>query len=376
VTTCLLLLFAASCAYQIFAVWCAFLFSQRTSGRLQKRLRFSQIKPVRYPEPRVLLAVREFFLSTRELDHDFYICSAETAPNEWLESCPGITWLCLPASQAQNGKAATLSLGERYWSGDIFIVSDADMSCTSGYLAAVLGEFSDPEVGVVTCLYRAQHDEPLTLGGLLESLCILDFSSSVLVAERVEGVSFAMGSTMAIRREVLEQIGGFAALESYLADDFQLGHRAAKKGWRVALAPTVVETRLGQPSLRQAMIHQYRWMVTSRVSRPGGHLAFIVTQGVFWAALLAVLNPAQGGTLMLGWSCLRIVTGCLQNLHLSEDGRRSRTWEHLLLPVKDGFFLILWLLSFKGRRVKWGEQEIEVDKDGRIIPAPQRVDGR
>jgi len=312
-------------------------------------------------------SVVEFFEATRGLPHDFYVCSGESAPEGWQDERPGITWLHLSAPQCRNGKAATLALGERYWSGDIFVISDADMTCSEDYLEAVLGEFSDPGVGVVTCLYRARRGAQTGLGSVFESLCILDFCASVLVAEKAEGVSFAMGSTMAIRRETLEQIGGFEALEPYLADDFQLGSRSVQQGWRVAIAPTVLETGLGEPSLAEALSHQYRWMVTSRVSRPGGHVAFIITQGVLWAFLLLLFDGQLGLATLGCWWALRVLAGCLQGVLVRKSQSGFCFWEKLLLPLKDVVFLAVWFLSLRGNRVRWGSRELEIGSEGRIL---------
>jgi ceramide glucosyltransferase len=359
-----LFLFIASCAYQIVATVLARGFARRQPRKREKSLRFSQIKPVREVSAETLVAIESFLEVPDQEGRDFYICSRYPAPEIWTKKWPQVTWLRLVAgAAARNGKAATLALGQKYWSGEVFVISDADMVCAPDYLEAVLGEFRDPEVGAVTCLYRGSG--PVSIGSLLESLCILDFSSSVLVAERTEGMGFAMGSTMAIRREVLEEIGGFEALEPYLADDFQLGFRTVGKGWSVALAPTVLDTNLGSPSLREALAHQYRWMVTSRVSRPSGHFAFIVTQGLFWSLLLALWDPRLGYALMLFWLFLRVALGYFQSTSL-RGVQKVRAWELLFLPLKDVVFLGLWGVSLRGNRVRWGDQDISIDSQGRI----------
>jgi ceramide glucosyltransferase len=360
-----LLLFVASCGYQIVATVLAREFARRKPLKKKDGLRFSQIKPVREVSTDTLTAMESFLSIPGHEDRDFYVCSAHPAPEIWTKRWPQVTWLRLAAGKdARNGKAATLALGQKYWSGEIFIVSDADMVCGPDYLEAVLGEFQDPRVGAVTCLYRGGG--PLSSGSILESLCILDFSSSVLVAERTEGVGFAMGSTMAIRREVLEEIGGFEALEPYLADDFQLGFRTAAKGWKVALAPTVLDTNLGAPSFRDALAHQYRWMVTSRVSRPMGHLAFVITQGLPWSLLITLWDAGLGSALLLFWFFLRVVLGGVQNSSLRGVAGGVRVWELLFLPVKDLLFLGIWAASLTGNQVRWGDEDILIDRQGRI----------
>lgn len=328
------------------------------------RLRFSQVKPLYRPAESTYSAIESFLRQPGAPAHDVYLCSADAGPESWLAAHPQVTWLRLGAEQAQNGKAAILAKGERYWSGDIFVVSDADMWAQPDYLERVLAEFEDPSVGVVTCLYRSTPPKPGDWCHLFESLCILDFGASVLVARQTEGVSFAMGSTMAVRRQTLEAIGGFDALTPYLADDYQLGHKAHKAGWKVRLASTVLETEPPGGRLEKALSHQYRWLVTSRVSRPGGHLAFVVTQGFLWAGLLALLDPPLGVSLLLGWGALRAVCGGLAHLRLG--GGYSSLWQVLFLLWKDALYLGLWLRSLRGNVVRWGDRELSIDKHGRI----------
>ncbi len=64
------------------------------------------------------------------------------------------------------------------------------------------------------------------------------------MARQLEGIKFALGSTMAFRRRDLAAIGGFEALADYLADDYHLGQRIAALGLKVELSDVVVETFL------------------------------------------------------------------------------------------------------------------------------------
>lgn len=331
---------------------------------LPNQTRFSQVKPVWQASRETLEAIESFLRQDDVAEHDIYLCSGQVGPGEWLSAHPGVTWLRLQADQAQNGKAATLAQGQRYWSGDVFVISDADMWAPPTYLAKVLAEFDDPKVGVVTCLYRSTIPAFGDWCHLLEALCILDFSSSVLVARRTEGISFAMGSTMAVRRSTLEEIGGFEALVPYLADDYQLGHKAHRAGWKVRLAAAVLETEPPKGRLEKALAHQYRWLVTSRVSRPGGHFAFVVTQGFLWAMLLMMISPQVGVAVMLFWWVLRVACGAMAFRGL---GGGAGLWQVLFLPWKDAVYLGLWLASLKGQAVSWGERRLRIDREGKIV---------
>src|SRR5260370_42700266 len=91
------------------------------------------------------------------------------------------------------------------------------------------------QVGLVTALYRGQAHG--TLASRLEALGIAtDFQSGVLLSRFIEGgLKYGLGSTLAVRREALEKIGGFAALADHLADDYEVGEGVAKAGYSRAL---------------------------------------------------------------------------------------------------------------------------------------------
>src|SRR5262249_39920481 len=103
------------------------------------------------------------------------------------------------------------------------LVSDSDIRVDPTHLSTLAKPLADADVGVVTCLYRSKAGKA---AGWVDALGLsTEFQPSVLVARQLEGMSFAMGSGILIRRSVLASIGGFAAFADYLADDFQLGNR-------------------------------------------------------------------------------------------------------------------------------------------------------
>jgi len=77
-----------------------------------------------------------------------------------------------------------------------------------------------------------------------------------------------------VSREALAKSGGLLALVNYLADDYQLGVRVARAGYRVALCTEVVETGIPAYDWKGFVDHQLRWARTVRDERPGGYADF------------------------------------------------------------------------------------------------------
>ena len=116
----------------------------------------------------------------------------------------------------------------------ILLVNDSDISVEQDYLRSVVAPLEDPRVGVVTCLYRARAESGPSRWEAIG--LATEFAPSVLVARLIGESGFALGSTMVFRAEQIRQIGGFEAVEDYLADDYQLGAHIAALGYKVALA--------------------------------------------------------------------------------------------------------------------------------------------
>src|SRR5262249_60105377 len=110
-------------------------------------------------------------------------------------------------------------------------------------------------VGAATTVYRGVSGADLW--SKLEALGMsTEFMAGVVVANHLEGMKFTLGSSMAIRRDCLRAIGGFAAMADYLADDFVLGQWASEAGYQVALMPHVVNHHATELGFKSSFKHR------------------------------------------------------------------------------------------------------------------------
>jgi len=287
-----------------------------------------------------------------------------------------------------NYKICNLHNMYRLAQHEVIVIADSDIRVRSDYLRRIVRPLDDPEVGLVTCLYRAVNTGGLPT--LIETLFInTDFAPMVLVARLVEKPSYAFGATMALRRSMLDEIGGFLPLANYLADDYHLGHRVSARGYRLALSDLVVETVLAVGSWRRLYDHQLRWARTYRNCRPGGYFGSIFTHGVTWATV------ALWYTDFSPWACAAAaalygtrmaVAAAIAGRYL---GAPLRWFEVVLVPLKDLFVSAVWAVCFLGDTVRWSGNEFRVLPDGQMIrvsgpqpfvypaaPVPKEQDGR
>jgi len=227
---------------------------------------------------------------------------------------------------------------------------------------------SAQEVGLVTALYRGRAHG--TLASKLEALNIATaFQAGVLLSKWIEGgLHYGLGSTLAVRREALDKIGGFLPLVDHLADDYELGARVAQAGYRVALSAEVVETNIAPYGWRDFIDHQLRWERAVRESRPWGYAGLLFTHGLGWALVNALgsgLSPLSLG--LLGASLLlRLALAVVMGDGVLGDRRvLPRLW---LVPLCDLVAMGVWVAGFAGNTILWRGERFAL-KDGKLEKA-------
>jgi ceramide glucosyltransferase len=232
--------------------------------------------------------------------------------------------------------------------------------------ARTLWDAGKPPVGLVTALYRGRAHG--TLASRLEALGIAtDFISGVLLSKMIEGgLHYGLGSTLAVRREALEKAGGMLALVDQLADDYEMGARVVRAGYRVALSTEVVETSVPAYGWRAFFDHQLRWLRTVRDARPGGYVGMIFTHGLVWALLNVLASGLSPVSLwLLGLSFfLRLAQAMTVGAEVLADHEvLAGLW---LLPLRDVVAMGLWVAGFAGDTIVWRGERFALRK-GRLV---------
>ncbi len=272
-----------------------------------------------------------------------------------------------------SGKVSNLVQMLREARYEHMIINDSDICVSPQYLTRVMECFADQRVGMVTAPYigrTAERGPAMTVWSRLEALGIsTDFIPGVLAARWLEsGIRFGLGSTLATSKTVLAKAGGLEPLVEYLADDYEMGARIWKAGYRVELCSEVVETTVPAYRFRGFRDHQLRWARSTRDSRKLGYVGLGITYALPWAMMTCVAS----GFALWSFSLLSVVALARVAVALSVgvgvlgDGQVLRDlW---LVPLRDFFGLGFWAWSFAGDTVVWREELFHL-RDGRITPA-------
>jgi ceramide glucosyltransferase len=177
-----------------------------------------------------------------------------------------IRYLALPAPpQGQNPKMFKLARALAAAHGDIICVLDDDTAIPAGGLECCLPYLDQPGVGLAFGLpyYVSFTNLWSSMTAMfVDSNSLLTYIPYTYLTEpfTINGMFYAM------RRAVLDQVGGFAGLEPFLADDFAIAHRMRQHGLRLAQTPLLhpirTQVRDGAHYLRLLR----RWCIAPRES--------------------------------------------------------------------------------------------------------------
>jgi ceramide glucosyltransferase len=270
-----------------------------------------------------------------------------------------------PRVRGSNLKVANLENMLPEAAHDVIVIADSDMRVGPDYLATVTAPLADAAVGIVTCAYSGGPCD--RLWSAVAALHInFGFLPGALLGDVLKIGGGCFGATIALRREVLQQIGGFARLRDELADDHRMGSAVRRLGLAMVLAPYIVENRVCEPTLSSLWRHELRWARTSRAMAPVGFAGSIITHTVMVTALAAALVGTAAA-----WACVAIslLVRLFSVLAIARWLRLplASLW---LLPLRDALSFAVFLASFCVRSVSWRNQLFRVEPNGRM-----RVEG-
>ena len=371
----ILLLACAQLAYYLIAILATlrFLLRERRNGRGTFTPPVSVLKPVHgvdfasyenfksfclqdYPEFEILFCVNDLNDAAvpfvRRLEQEF--------PQRAIRLLSGAEQL------GSNQKVNNLALLEQEARFEYLAQSDGDVRVGPDYLRNVIAPFEDDLTAVVSCLYRGIAEK--SFWAETEALgAATDFSPSVLVADWKEGITFALGASVATTKTWLQKIGGYPALRNVLADDYEVGNRMAKAGGRVMISGEVVTTMYPSSNFSRFWSHQIRWARTVRLCRPGSYIGLIFTHGLPWVALGAFASgTAKGAAAFLAaYLILRLSLAWIAGVGvLKDETTRRRLW---LVPLRDVLHFAVWVGGFLSNRITWGDSEFRLARNGEMV---------
>jgi ceramide glucosyltransferase len=246
---------------------------------------------------------------------------------------------------------------------DTLVLSDSDIAVGRRWLSQVTAALARPGVGIVTCLYTG---EPAKEGHRLWSSLAAMSTSYTFLPNAVLATSLSLatpcfGSTIALKRQTLDEVGGFAVFADQLADDYEMGKAVRGKGYTLAIPAMGVGHTAAEDTAADLLQHELRWNRTIRMVNPAGHAGSIVTHGFAFALMSAIFLDFN--TVSLAILALTLVA----RLYLKGriDGHfGTYAGPYWLMPLRDLLSFAVFVTSLFGETVHWRGTHFAVEPSG------------
>ncbi len=336
----------------------------------------SVIKPVHGLEPQLRENIESFF--RQDYPHYEILFGADTADDAALEIVREVSarYSQVPSriivhgeSPWPNPQTYSLHCLSKEAKHGVIVATDSDVEVAGNYLREVVSPLLMPGIAMTTCLYRGKNVGDFW-SNQTAMLMSVEEPAGVLVANLLEGMKFGLGPTIVVRKDALEQVGGYEKFYDYSANDFILGNLIHKAGHEVVLSPHVIDHIVNQSTFHKMWQNQLRWRVTERYCRPKGYvgmgLIFAMPYGIVGLLAGGLLGNWIVGVALLCWAVLNrlIEAYAVGWVALRDKSLLRRLW---LYPTRDLLGFIVWCVSFSGTKIAWRSSKFELQGERMVL---------
>jgi ceramide glucosyltransferase len=280
-----------------------------------------------------------------------------------------------PAQESENPKMAKLIAGVKAAQGEVLCVLDDDTMLPDEGLEQCLPFLDQPGVGLAFGLpYYVNFSDPWSsmVATFVNSNSLLTYIPYTTLSEpfTINGMFYAL------RRSVLDEVGGFEAIREIFADDFAVAQLLHSHGYRLAQTPLLHAISTQVKGARHYLSLIQRWFVLPRESllrHLNGYERFLIfALGLVPALfplflLISLLVRPSRQTL----ACTLFYAGFtfasfshLNHRYLHQASPRRKLW---WVPVVQIVFPLQLLIALGSpQRINWRGNIVRIEPGGRF----------
>lgn len=187
-----------------------------------------------------------------------------------------------------RGKANVLAHLAHQASGAFYFITDVDVKLPSGWIHALLAQFT-PHVGIVSGTSTCEPHK--SLFSHMQSIDWLHFMGYIQSFANIGVGCTSVGNNMAVRAEAYWQTGGYEHIDFSITEDYKLFKEVTQRGWhwRTILNPESLGLAWHIPGWKEMLHQRKRWLIGAR-ELPANWKFLIILYGLFVPALVVVFT--------------------------------------------------------------------------------------
>ena len=250
---------------------------------------------------------------------------------------------------------------------DVIIFSDSDAYAPPSFLRDTVAAIEDCHTGLG--FSAPAYEGPQNWEAALMAISVNELVLNMATPSLFGLFDGAVGTTMVVRKEVLEQIGGLERLGSQIVDDIPLARAVRKEGYAVHLLQQPATIRHERDTFAHWWAHWQRWQVIIRQYWPVKSFVMNVLDLALWWALFYLLialirghNVMTGVLLLAATAITSLVSAAIINLNFARDPGLWRFW--WTVPLRDLCRLPLLVQSYRTTEFVWRGERFRVSRGG------------
>jgi len=163
-------------------------------------------------------------------------------------------------AEERRGLNAARNTGLRHSKGEIIAFTDGDCVVPKNWLNKIIENFQDKDVGCVGGSASRYYDDFLSQYSDESIMPVLRrFEKKKILSEVKPPLQYPAGCNMAVRREVLDQVGVFDENIEYGFDEDELVERICHAGYKMVLDPEISITHKHRSSILELLRQNFRY---------------------------------------------------------------------------------------------------------------------
>ena len=268
------------------------------------------------------------------------------------------------AHSAGHAKMDSMVSGEALARNEIVVFSDDGISPDPRHLQRLVQPFCDPGVGLV--MAAPIGSRPGSLAAALDAFVSAYLSLTVYYPiAYFEKLATAIGSTLAIRRSVLDRIGGLQAVSHHLADDHALGRLVREMGCEIVLLDRPARLVRGRDSMKDFLRRTHRRALSFQRYVRQAYPLYLLQTGIFHSVILLALRrsfPALSAVLLV-ITIETLSISLFYRLHMRDRTLLPYLWA---VPILQLLSPLIWVSAYFSKLVTWGAEKYYVNSEGII----------